>query len=150
MNVRVRRSGGDPATAPVGGEAPIVGPDTLPELPSASRRTLTPVQAALSLGTPGGRTDARAVLTDYLGTLLSTGSEAWSRHPVGTMRALQKALLDGARGSDDITRADCLAALGVVESNLRWRLRLQQMADAIEAATAAAADAGAAGQRGEP
>lgn len=130
---RLRTGAGAPAGLAAGGDrAAIIGPAQHVADQPANRATLSPAQVAASLLHPNMQVDTRAVLTGFLGQEFTTGNIAWSRYPVGAMRALQKAILNRAIGLDGPAKDACLAALSVVERNVQWRLRLQQMEDCAQ------------------
>ena len=108
----------------------VVPLDAAEQPPQITRAMLSPGQEQLSLPDAGAASEPAAMLlAQWLGEEQTTANPAWSRRPVDAMRLLQKILLATAlqRPEESAARADCLAAIRVVERNVRWRLRWQQM-----------------------
>lgn len=66
-------------------------------------------------------------LTEMLGKNVTVGNIAWTPAALPDMRALQKTLVEHSLKLEKEDRADCLAAILVVEDAVKLRLRLQQM-----------------------
>ncbi|WP_144241446.1 hypothetical protein [Janthinobacterium agaricidamnosum] len=85
-------------------------------------------EQSLSLERAGAsHSDAGAELTRWLGNGLTTRNKAWAQDPLPDLRALQKLLLAKSLATEGQPRAECLAAIKVVELNVQWRLRMLQM-----------------------
>ena len=109
------------------GTSEIVGPPGLDRSRPVLHADLLPGEQDASLAVAYGA-DPLAPLTGFLGEALTVGSRAWSRGALHDLRMLQKMLVAASLKEDGEARAECLAALMVVETNVQWRLRLQQMA----------------------
>jgi hypothetical protein len=77
-----------------------------------------------TIGLPSRQLQA---LTDLLGKNVTVGNVAWTAAALPDMRALQKRLVEHSLKQGKEDRADCLAAILVVEDAVKLRLRLQQM-----------------------
>jgi hypothetical protein len=92
------------------------------------RADLGPADQAASLPPPPTATPGpHESLTRFLGPLLTAANPAWSGDPVPRLRGLQKKLVEHSLVLDQDDRAECMAALSVVESAVQLRLRYQQM-----------------------
>ncbi len=123
MTTRPVTSGGTGRQAPVQQQMPIqLEPNQVLSSDLSSR------EQSLSLKLRGAsNSDTAAELTRWLGNALTTRNNAWSRDPLPDLRALQKLLLAKSLATEGQPRADCLAAIRVVEMNVQWRLRMLQM-----------------------
>jgi hypothetical protein len=94
-----------------------------------SRTSLAPMDEAASVPNPGHWAAPSGIspLTRYLGPMLTVASPAWAGDPVPRMRSLQKKLVEHSLTLESAERPACLAAISVVETAVRLRLRLQQM-----------------------
>lgn len=68
-----------------------------------------------------------APLTRFLGPSLTVANPVWSGDPVPRLRALQKKLVEHSLTLAECDRSDFMAAITVVETAVRLRLRYQQM-----------------------
>jgi hypothetical protein len=126
LNTGVDRNGPDD---PSGDLAEIRSlPESRPDV-AIARASLQPLDEAASLPPPGfwSVPNAIAPLTRYLGPLLTVASPAWVGDPVPRMCALQKKLVEHSLSLAQGERQRCLAAITVVETAVRLRMRLQQM-----------------------
>lgn len=101
-----------------------------PQKPTASvlRNQLLPGEEAASVPPLFGIvTNTIAPLTRFLGPLFTVANPAWTGDPVPRMRKLQKRLVEYALTLDESDRSECMAAIMVVEGDVKLRLRLQQM-----------------------
>lgn len=96
---------------------------------------------ALSVPPVGPPPRQLQALTDLLGKGVTIGNIAWTPAALPDMRALQKTLVEHSLKLEKEDRADCLAAILVVEEAVKLRLRLQQMHE-NEAELAMATDGG--------
>lgn len=120
------------------GTSDIAGPPGIDLPRPVLHADLSPGERDASLAT-SEPDSALAPLTAFLGTALTVGSRAWGRGALHDMRMLQKTLVAASLKEEGAARADCLAALMVVERNVSWRLRIQQMAmDGVEGVDGAA------------
>jgi len=95
---------------------------------NVSRAQLRPREEAASLlplnAAPPGPI---APLTRLLGPEYTVANPAWTDHAVRYMRALEKRLVEHSLTLPQEERGACMEAISVVELNVQWRLRLQQM-----------------------
>jgi hypothetical protein len=92
------------------------------------REQLRPEQEAVSLPQQPTRAPSTlAPLNQFLGASLTSANPVWSGDPVPKLRGLQKVLVEHSLTLEQSDRSDCMAAITVVESAVRMRLRFQQM-----------------------
>lgn len=92
------------------------------------RDQLRPEQEAVSLPQQPTRAPSTfAPLNQFLGTALTSANPVWGADPVPRMRGLQKVLVEHSLTLEQSDRSECMAAISVVETAVKMRLRFQQM-----------------------
>lgn len=93
-----------------------------------ARDQLRPEEEAASLPQqPTKAPSTIAPLSRFLGPTLTSANPVWHGDPVPRMRGLQKVLVEHSLTLEQSDRAECMAAISVVETAVRMRLRFQQM-----------------------
>ena len=68
-----------------------------------------------------------APLTRFMGASLTFANPVWGGEPIPRMRSLQKKMIEHSLTLETEDRRECLDAITVVENDVQWRLRFQQM-----------------------
>jgi hypothetical protein len=92
------------------------------------REQLRPEEEAVSLPQQQTRAPSTiAPLNQFLGAALTTANPVWSGDPIPRMRGLQKVLVEHSLTLEQSDRSESMAAIQVVETAVKLRLRFQQM-----------------------